>query len=156
MSLENDDENIIINEDSIIDEDTIVDEDIIKIIPILEFGYQRPLTKEDENLVVEISKEDFDELNNGRRKWVEENGSYSLIPYDDSEDIEKYKASFEILELKKYLSDTDYVIIKIQEALIDNDEELANQLKVEYSDIITQRKQYRARINELESLQTRD
>lgn len=58
--------------------------------------------------------------------------------------------AFEIKELKQYLTDTDYVIIKIEEAIIDNNTELASQLKTEYTDIIAQRKQARARIQELE------
>ena len=56
----------------------------------------------------------------------------------------------EIDELKKYLSDTDYVITKLNEAKIE-DEELFNSLKNEYSDILAKRKEARARINELEN-----
>ena len=56
----------------------------------------------------------------------------------------------EIDELKKYLSDTDYVITKLNEAKIE-DEDLFNSLKIEYSDILTKRKEARGRINELEN-----
>ena len=56
----------------------------------------------------------------------------------------------EIDEIKKYLSDTDYVITKLNEAKIE-DEELFNLLKTEYSDILTKRKEARVRINELEN-----
>ena len=56
----------------------------------------------------------------------------------------------EIDELKKYLSSTDYVITKLNEAKIE-DEELFNSLKTEYSDILTKRKEARVRINELEN-----
>ena len=56
----------------------------------------------------------------------------------------------EIDELKKYLSDTDYVITKLNEAKIE-DEDLFNSLKTEYSDILTKRKEARVRINELEN-----
>lgn len=56
----------------------------------------------------------------------------------------------EIDELKKYLSDTDYVITKLNEAKIE-DEDLFNSLKTEYADILTKRKEARARINELEN-----
>ena len=55
----------------------------------------------------------------------------------------------EIDLLKQYLSDTDYVITKLNEAKIE-DEELFNSLKTEYSDILVKRKKARARINELE------
>lgn len=57
---------------------------------------------------------------------------------------------WEIKKLKRYLSDTDYIITKLNEAKIE-DEELFNSLKTEYSDILTKRKEARARINELEN-----
>ena len=56
----------------------------------------------------------------------------------------------EIDELKKYLFDTDYVITKLNEAKIE-DEDLFNSLKTEYSDILAKRKEARVRINELEN-----
>ena len=56
----------------------------------------------------------------------------------------------EIDELKRYLSDTDYVITKLNEAKIE-DEDLFNSLKTEYADILTKRKKARVRINELEN-----
>lgn len=56
---------------------------------------------------------------------------------------------WEIKKLKRYLSDTDYVITKLNEAKIEDDE-LFNSLKTEYSDILAKRKEARVRINELE------
>lgn len=64
--------------------------------------------------------------------------------------LQKYKDLLELSELKQYLSSTDYVIIKLNEAKIE-DEELFNSLKTEYSDILTKRKEARVRINELEN-----
>ena len=57
---------------------------------------------------------------------------------------------WEIKKLKRYLSDTDYIITKLNEAKIE-DEELFNSLKTEYSDILAKRKEARVRINELEN-----
>ena len=57
---------------------------------------------------------------------------------------------WEIKKLKRYLSDTDYIITKLNEAKIE-DEELFNSLKVKYADILTKRKEARVRINELEN-----
>ena len=57
---------------------------------------------------------------------------------------------WEIKKLKRYLNDTDYVITKLNEAKIE-DENLFNSLKTEYSDILTKRKEARVRINELEN-----
>ena len=56
----------------------------------------------------------------------------------------------EIDSLKQYLSETDYIITKLNEAKIE-DENLFSSLKTEYSDILTKRKETRARINELEN-----
>lgn len=57
---------------------------------------------------------------------------------------------WEIKKLKRYLSDTDYIITKLNEAKIE-DENLFNSLKTEYADILAKRKEARARINELEN-----
>lgn len=57
---------------------------------------------------------------------------------------------WEIKKLKRYLSDTDYVITKLNEAKIEDDE-LFNSLKTKYSDILAKRKEARVRINELEN-----
>lgn len=57
---------------------------------------------------------------------------------------------WEIKKLKRYLSDTDYVITKLNEAKIE-DENLFDSLKTEYSDILVKRKEARIRINELEN-----
>ena len=57
---------------------------------------------------------------------------------------------WEIKKLKRYLSDTDYVITKLNEAKIE-DEELFNSLKAEYADILAKRKEARVKINELEN-----
>lgn len=57
---------------------------------------------------------------------------------------------WEIKKLKRYLNDTDYVITKLNEAKIEDDE-LFNSLKTEYSDILAKRKEARVRINELKN-----
>ena len=84
--------------------------------------------------------------------WAVKNGELCIV--DDLEVInsDEYKNMLkeqEIIFLKQYLSDTDYVITKLNEAKIE-DEKLFNSLKTEYSDILVKRKEARARINELE------
>ena len=84
--------------------------------------------------------------------WAVKNGELCIV--DDLEVInsDEYKNMLkeqEIIFLKQYLSDTDYVITKLNEAKIE-DEELFNSLKTEYSDILTKRKEARAKINELQ------
>ena len=84
--------------------------------------------------------------------WAVKNSKLCIV--DDLEVInsDEYKNMLknqEIDLLKQYLSDTDYVITKLNEAKIE-DEKLFNSLKTEYSDILAKRKEARARINELE------
>ena len=76
-----------------------------------------------------------------------------IVEVEDEEVInsEEYKETMkwiEIEQLKQYLNETDYVIAKLNEAKIE-DEDLFNSLKLEYADILTKRKEARARINEL-------
>ena len=77
-----------------------------------------------------------------------------IIEIEDEEVINsaEYKETMkwiEIEQLKQYLTETDYVIAKLNEAKIE-DEDLFNSLKLEYTDILNKRKEARARINELE------
>ena len=94
-----------------------------------------------------------------KAKWCNENGYYieEIEPKEDgtrqfqikqipqkSEDeklIEQYQA--EIIELKKYLSDTDYKAIKFAEGELSESD---------YQEVKSQRHDARVRINELESL----
>lgn len=84
--------------------------------------------------------------------WAVKNGELCIV--DDVEVInsQEYKNMLkenEIDSLKQYLTETDYVITKLNEAKIE-DEELFNSLKTEYSDILAKRKEARAKINELQ------
>lgn len=55
-----------------------------------------------------------------------------------------------VAEAKGYLSETDWVVTKIQEAALFSEEDV-EALKVKYADIITKRQEARAKINELEN-----
>ena len=78
----------------------------------------------------------------------------SLVIGDDIETqaTQEYKdlvRSNKINEYQQYLNDTDYVITKLNEAKIE-DEALFNSLKEKYVEVLTKRKEARAKINELE------
>lgn len=78
----------------------------------------------------------------------------SLVIGDDIETqaTQEYKdlvRSSEINKYRQYLNDTDYVISKLNEAKLE-DETLFNSLKEEYAEVLTKRKEARAKINELE------
>lgn len=64
--------------------------------------------------------------------------------------IELLEKNEEIGRLHYFLYNTDYIVSKIYEAKIEDNEEEAEQLKNKYADILQQRKQARVRLNELE------
>ena len=78
----------------------------------------------------------------------------SLVIGDDIETqaTQEYKDFVKnnlLCEYKQYLNDTDYVITKLNEANLE-DENLFNSLKEEYAEVLIKRKEARAKINELE------
>ena len=111
--------------------------------------------KEYEIGLIFVDDEDF----TNKANWCNENGCYieEIEPLEDgtrqfqikqipqkTEDeklIEQYQA--EIIELKKYLSDTDYKAIKYAEGELSESD---------YQEVKSQRHNARVRINELESL----
>lgn len=81
--------------------------------------------------------------------------------YDEYEDIEVYipyteqeikaaEKEKQIQEYKKYLSDTDYIVLKMGELLADGNAEAVAATKTEYTEQLAKRKQAREKINELE------
>ena len=107
----------------------------------------------------EINQIFTDDDYSNKAKWCNENGCYiaEIEPLEDgtrqfqikqipqkTEDeklIEQYQS--EIVELKKYLSNTDYKAIKFAEGEI---------TESDYQEVKSQRHDARVRINELESL----
>lgn len=66
-----------------------------------------------------------------------------------SEKYKSFQKEIEITNLKNYLSETDYIITKLNEAKIEDDA-LFEELKTKYADVIVKRKEARERINALE------
>ena len=58
----------------------------------------------------------------------------------------------EIAKYKKYLADTDYIVLKIAEALANNDTESVATLKSEYAEELGKRNRARILINSLENV----
>lgn len=54
-----------------------------------------------------------------------------------------------IAEYQKYLTDTDYVVVKISEAMVSGSKQLINELKNKYADVLNERNEARKQINEL-------
>ena len=116
--------------------------------------YPKDIEVKDDTPFIEVDEEEVNKTYCVARGkfWAIKNGELCIV--DDLEVINsnEYKNMLkeqEIDSLKQYLSDTDYVITKLNEAKIE-DEELFNSLKAEYSDILAKRKEARIRINELE------
>ena len=104
----------------------------------------------DENNYYDITEQEAIALSEHRLKWSKDiNNKPILVENEDSADISMAMHGQEILELKQYLFETDYVIIKIEEAIIDGDAELIASRKAEYASVLAQRKSARTRLNEL-------
>lgn len=112
---------------------------------------------EDKDLpFIELTFEEWEEklssLSYGYKK-VYLNGEIQEVLDENVINTIEYKniqKEWEIKKLKRYLNDTDYVITKLNEAKIEDDE-LFNSLKEQYAEILIKRKEARARINELEN-----
>ena len=116
--------------------------------------YPKDIEKTDDSPFIEVE----DEIE--EQTYAVEYGKFwkvidgSLVIGDDIETqaTQEYKdlvRSNEINAYQQYLNDTDYVITKLNEAKIE-DEELFNSLKEKYAEVLTKRKEARAKINELE------
>ena len=117
--------------------------------------YPKDIEVKEDTPFIELPEEEVEEtyiVEYGKFWAIKDN---KLVKVDDIElqATEEYKQEIknnEIADLKRYLDNTDYVIAKLNEAKIE-DEELFEELKVKYAEILTKRKQTRARINELEN-----
>lgn len=74
----------------------------------------------------------------------------SRVPKPTEEQKAKMEKARKIAELKKKLSETDYIVLKIAEAQADNDTEKVSALKTTYAEQLIKRKEAREKINELE------
>ena len=66
-----------------------------------------------------------------------------------SEEYKSFQKEIEITDLKNYLSETDNIITKLNEAKIEDENEFRI-LKIKYADELQKRKETRERIKELE------
>lgn len=91
----------------------------------------------DENYI-QITKEEFEELTKPKE----------YVPTEEEKAAQE-KAE-KIADYKKYLADTDYIVLKIAEAVADNNSEEVEKLKTTYTTELAKRKEVREKINELE------
>ena len=91
----------------------------------------------DENYI-QITEEEFEELTTPKE--------YILT----SEEKAAQEKAQKIAEYKKYLEDTDYIVLKMGECLADGNAEAVAAIKTEYAEQLAKRKEAREKINELE------
>lgn len=91
----------------------------------------------DENYI-QITREEFEELTKPK-----------VYKPTEEERAEQEKAK-KIAEYKKYLADTDYIVLKIAEAVADNNSEEVEKLKITYTTELAKRREAREKINKLE------
>ena len=91
----------------------------------------------DENYI-QITKEEFEELTKPK------------VYVPTAEEKAAQEKARKIAEYKKYLADTDYIVLKMGESLADGNTEAVTAIKTEYAEQLTKRKQAREKINELE------
>ena len=126
------------------------------------------VTKEEYDAYMEEQRKLAEALKN-KRYFYKKGNSYlnlkSPITEEGYEEIteEEFKALtkppvFQVNEnqkqikvLKKKLYDTDYIVLKIAEAVADNDTATVTALKTEYATELANRKEWRNQINELET-----
>ena len=89
----------------------------------------------DENYI-QITKEEFEELTKPKEPTAEQKAQ-----------AEKAK---KVAEHKKYLQDTDYIVLKMGEYLADGNTEEVAAIKTKYAEQLAKRKEAREKINELE------
>ena len=87
---------------------------------------------------IKITKEEFEELTKPK----------VYIP--TAEEKAAQEKARQIAEYKKYLQDTDYIVLKMGECLADGNTEAVTAIKTEYAEQLAKRKEARNKINELE------
>ena len=87
---------------------------------------------------IQITKEEFEELTKPKE----------YVP--TTEEKAAQEKAKKIAEYKKYLADTDYIVLKMGECLADGNAEAVTAIKTEYAEQLTKRQEARDKINELE------
>ena len=116
--------------------------------------YPKDIEKTDDSPFIEVEDDIEDQTYcvDYCKAWKVVNGSLVIADDIETQKTQEYKDFIKINAIndyKQYLAQTDYVISKLNEAKIE-DETLFESLKVEYADVLTKRKEARAKINELE------
>lgn len=95
--------------------------------------------------------------------WCNESGKYTMKEIDQQEGqrrfqiieipgpTEQEKIIFRVAELKRLLVESDYVVTKISEAIVNEDQDLVKSLKEKYAKVLADRQAWRDEINSYEN-----
>ena len=116
--------------------------------------YPKDIEKTDTSLFIEVEDKDYEEtfVHPYGLFWAVRDGALKLVDDVETQATEEYKTMVrnnEVTELQQYLTDTDYIIIKLNEAKLEDDAEFET-MKAQYSEQLTKRKKARSKINELQ------
>lgn len=117
--------------------------------------YPYDLKKEETDPYIEISEEEYNQtlVCELGKSWAVIDSKLTVIDDEETQNSTEYKRTKfenEISVLKEYLSNTDYIVAKINEAKIEDEDEF-QQLKIKYADELAARKEARKNINNLEA-----
>lgn len=131
--------------------------DFIKYSEVEEKFYQtdengEPILDENGEQIYYIEKKRFaDGLLDGYTKITKEEYEKLTKPKDlTAEEKAAQEKAKKVAEYKKYLQDTDYIVLKMGEYLADGNTEAIAAIKTEYAEQLAKRKEARDKINELE------
>lgn len=116
--------------------------------------YPKDIEKTDASPFIEVEDKDYEETFTHPYGlfWAVKDGTLKLVDDVEAQATEEYKTmalNNEITELQKYLTDTDYIITKLNEAKLEDDAEF-EAMKAQYSEQLAKRKEARSKINELQ------
>lgn len=116
--------------------------------------YPKDIEKTDTSLFIEVEDKDYEEtfVHPYGLFWAVRDGALKLVDDVETQATEEYKTMVrnnEITELQQYLTDTDYIITKLNEARLEDDAEFET-MKAQYSEQLIKRKEARSKINELQ------
>ena len=116
--------------------------------------YPKDIEKTDESPFIEVDDKDYEETFTCPYGlfWAVKDGALKLVDDVETKATKEYKTMVlnnEITELQKYLTDTDYIITKLNEAKLEDDAEF-EAMKDQYLEQLAKRKEARSKINELQ------
>lgn len=110
--------------------------------------------KKDESVFVEVEDDLYDRtfsVDTGYI-WKVENGVPVIVEdtdEDEKRELKRMNLNNQLCDFQQYLTDTDYIITKLNEAKLEDDAEF-EVMKAQYSEQLSKRKEARSKINELQ------